>query len=110
MHSESIIYTRNYICNTITKRKTVKNSSYDIGPKCVCNDLIKKVFIFTLAQFKVQLFWEGHKNLPNIPHDLDIYEVKLKFTGGWPLVNCQNLSLLPNPCPRYFSDTVPGTY
>ena len=27
---------------------------------------------------KVQLFWEGHKNLRNIPHGLDIYLVNVR--------------------------------
>ena len=27
---------------------------------------------------KVQLFWEGHKNLRNFPHDFDIYLVNVK--------------------------------
>ena len=25
---------------------------------------------------KVQLFWEGHKNLRNLPHDFDLYNSK----------------------------------
>ena len=27
---------------------------------------------------KVQLFWEGHKNLRNLPHGFDIYLVNVK--------------------------------
>ena len=29
---------------------------------------------------KVQLFWEGHKNLRNLPHGFDIYLVNVKTT------------------------------
>ena len=28
--------------------------------------------------FKVQLFWEGHKNLRNLPHGFDVYQVNVK--------------------------------
>ena len=28
--------------------------------------------------FKVQLFWEGHKNLRNLPYGFDIYLVNVK--------------------------------
>ena len=27
---------------------------------------------------KVQLFWEGHKNLLNLPHGLDVYKAIVK--------------------------------
>ena len=30
------------------------------------------------GSFKVQLFWEGHKNLQDLPHSFDIYSVNVK--------------------------------
>ena len=40
----------------------------DPGPVSLSNDW----------DIKVQLFWEGHKNLRNIPHGFDIYLVNVK--------------------------------
>ena len=31
---------------------------------------LKQVFMY---EFKVQLFWEGHKNMQNLPHGFDVY-------------------------------------
>ena len=31
-----------------------------------------------LSKFKVQLFWEGHKNLCNLPHGFEIYLENVK--------------------------------
>ena len=31
-----------------------------------------------MLHIKVQLFWEGHKNLRNLPHGFDIYLVNFK--------------------------------
>ena len=35
-------------------------------------------YMFILLDIKVQLFWEGHKNLRNLPHGFDIYLVNIK--------------------------------
>ena len=35
-------------------------------------------YMFILLDIKVQLFWEGHKNLRNLPHGFDIYLVNVK--------------------------------
>ena len=33
---------------------------------------------FWKVELKVQLFWEGHKNVRNLPHGFDIYLVNVK--------------------------------
>ena len=35
-------------------------------------------FDFVNLKGKVQLFWEGHKNLHNLPHGFEIYLVNVK--------------------------------
>ena len=43
-----------------------------------CMNLIEWMFIYCIYVSKVQLFWEGHKNLRNRPYGFEIYLVNVK--------------------------------
>ena len=60
--------------------------------------------LFKLTESKVQLFWEGHKSLRNLPHGYDIYLVSVKTMRkiaqifcpsqkSWTLNTTQNLMI-----------------
>ena len=40
--------------------------------------IVRRTSLEVCTSGKVQLFWEGHKNLHNLPHGFDIYLVNLK--------------------------------
>ena len=44
----------------------------------LASSLWGKIFLEVSLFFKVQLIWEGHKNLRNLPYGFDIYLLHLK--------------------------------
>ena len=57
----------------ITKKQEDKILVPSINSTSICSTRCK---ISSMMYLKVQLFWESHKNLRNLPHGLDIHLVK----------------------------------
>ena len=50
---------------------------------------------------KVKLFWEGHKNLHNIPHGFEIYLVNFTALMGRSALNQQNYKIHLSFCSNW---------